>query len=189
MHRIFPDSPFPPFLRSSFLSPRSESPSFIFLSPLIPKISRVVIEEFPVDFAQNRRRRALGSSQSKWGLFPTHCPPSSSSSVSSCSLILGFLRLGLMKSLTIWDWVGGFARFRSRGLVLGTKLMLKVVLQVFENRSVPSEISRISIHVNSQLLPTTALNDLLSAHRSPAVVSRFSYCVVGPEDGNCVVFR
>ncbi|GAB2236316.1 hypothetical protein Droror1_Dr00028036 [Drosera rotundifolia] len=58
----------------------------------------------------------------------------------------------------------------------------EVLDNILENRSAPSEISRISVHVNSKLLPTPALNDLLIAHRAPAAVSRFSFGVKKDEN-------
>ncbi|GAB4846613.1 hypothetical protein Ancab_025619 [Ancistrocladus abbreviatus] len=51
----------------------------------------------------------------------------------------------------------------------------QVVDSILENCTAPSEISRISICRNSQILPTHALNDLLIAHPCPAAVSRFSF--------------
>ncbi|KAK4804015.1 hypothetical protein SAY86_003832 [Trapa natans] len=46
---------------------------------------------------------------------------------------------------------------------------------VLEGRSVPSDLSRLSIRVNSETLPSYALNDILMAHPCPAAVSRFSF--------------
>nr|GLL34617.1 NADH kinase [Ipomoea trifida] len=43
---------------------------------------------------------------------------------------------------------------------------------ILENRSKPSEVSRMLIRLNSQQLPTYALNDILIAHPCPATVSR-----------------
>ncbi|XP_015899253.3 NADH kinase isoform X1 [Ziziphus jujuba] len=51
----------------------------------------------------------------------------------------------------------------------------QVLDNVIEGRMLPSKLSRISILVNSQLLPTFALNDILIAHPCPAAVSRFSF--------------
>ncbi|KAG6480641.1 hypothetical protein ZIOFF_057226 [Zingiber officinale] len=50
-----------------------------------------------------------------------------------------------------------------------------VLDDVLEGRKQPSELSRISIHVNGNLFPTYALNDILVAHPCPATVSRFSF--------------
>ncbi|KAK3025496.1 hypothetical protein RJ639_041577 [Escallonia herrerae] len=47
--------------------------------------------------------------------------------------------------------------------------------EILEGRTVPSEVSRMSICVNSELLSTFALNDVLVAHPCPATVSRFSF--------------
>ncbi|KAK9674217.1 hypothetical protein RND81_12G219100 [Saponaria officinalis] len=51
----------------------------------------------------------------------------------------------------------------------------QVLDDILEKRAVPSEISRISIKLNSELLPTHALNDLLIAYPCPASMSRFSF--------------
>lgn len=47
--------------------------------------------------------------------------------------------------------------------------------KILEGRTVPSELSRMSICVNSKLLSTCAVNDVLIAHPCPATVSRFSF--------------
>ncbi|KAK2967236.1 hypothetical protein RJ640_002063 [Escallonia rubra] len=49
--------------------------------------------------------------------------------------------------------------------------------EILEGRTLPSEVSRMSICVNSELLSTYALNDVLVAHPCPATVSRFSFRV------------
>ncbi|KAL2943334.1 putative NADH kinase [Bienertia sinuspersici] len=54
-------------------------------------------------------------------------------------------------------------------------ILLQVLDEILNKRARPSEISRISIKVNSQLLQARALNDLLLAHPCPASVSRFSF--------------
>ncbi|KAJ7948805.1 NADH kinase [Quillaja saponaria] len=46
---------------------------------------------------------------------------------------------------------------------------------ILEGQTIPSILTRISIHVNSELLPTYALNDILVAHPCPAALSRFSF--------------
>ncbi|XP_074582662.1 putative NADH kinase isoform X2 [Curcuma longa] len=51
----------------------------------------------------------------------------------------------------------------------------QVLDDVLEGRKQPSELARISIHVNGNLFPTYALNDILVAHPCPATVSRFSF--------------
>ncbi|KAK4767864.1 hypothetical protein SAY87_003005 [Trapa incisa] len=51
----------------------------------------------------------------------------------------------------------------------------QVLDDILEGRVVPSKLSRLSIRVNKELLPTYALNDILVAHPFPAEVSRFSF--------------
>lgn len=51
----------------------------------------------------------------------------------------------------------------------------QIVDDILEDRSDPSELSRMSIRINSKLLPIYALNDILIAHPCPAAVSRFSF--------------
>ncbi|XP_019158948.1 PREDICTED: NADH kinase [Ipomoea nil] len=51
----------------------------------------------------------------------------------------------------------------------------QILDDILENRSKPSEVSRMLIRLNSQQLPTYALNDILIAHPCPATVSRFSF--------------
>ncbi|XP_011082800.1 probable NADH kinase isoform X2 [Sesamum indicum] len=46
---------------------------------------------------------------------------------------------------------------------------------ILENRSEPSELARMAVSVNSKLISTAALNDVLLAHPCPATVSRFSF--------------
>ncbi|KAL3651113.1 hypothetical protein CASFOL_007516 [Castilleja foliolosa] len=45
---------------------------------------------------------------------------------------------------------------------------------ILENRFEPSELARMAISVNSKLVSTYALNDVLLTHSCPATVSRFS---------------
>ncbi|XP_077229577.1 NAD(H) kinase 3 isoform X1 [Tasmannia lanceolata] len=49
--------------------------------------------------------------------------------------------------------------------------------EVLEGCKAPSELSRMSISLNGQLLSTCALNDVLVAHPCPAAVSRFSFLI------------
>ncbi|PPR95514.1 hypothetical protein GOBAR_AA25155 [Gossypium barbadense] len=51
-----------------------------------------------------------------------------------------------------------------------------------EDQIVPSKLSRISVSVNSKVLPTCALNDILIAHPCPATVSRFSFKIRGDDE-------
>ncbi|CAL1389872.1 unnamed protein product [Linum trigynum] len=51
----------------------------------------------------------------------------------------------------------------------------QVLDDILDGRKQPSELLRMSIRVNSQLLSTFALNDILVAHPCPATVSRFSF--------------
>ncbi|KAI3466021.1 hypothetical protein Pfo_022684 [Paulownia fortunei] len=46
---------------------------------------------------------------------------------------------------------------------------------ILESRSEPSELARMAVSLNSKLISTSALNDVLLAHPCPAVVSRFSF--------------
>lgn len=46
---------------------------------------------------------------------------------------------------------------------------------ILEGRLVPSKLTRMSIHLNSKLQSTYALNDVLIAHPCPATMSRFSF--------------
>lgn len=50
----------------------------------------------------------------------------------------------------------------------------QVLDDILENHATPCDVSRMAISVNSQPLPTCALNDVLIAHPCPATVSRFS---------------
>ncbi|XP_052206304.1 NADH kinase-like [Diospyros lotus] len=51
----------------------------------------------------------------------------------------------------------------------------QMVDNILEGKTDPSKLSRMSICVNSKLLPKYALNDVLIVHPSPATVSRFSF--------------
>ncbi|CAB4277202.1 unnamed protein product [Prunus armeniaca] len=53
----------------------------------------------------------------------------------------------------------------------------QVLDNILEGRTIPSKLTRISICVNSQVLSTYALNDVLIAHPCPAAVSQFSFKV------------
>ncbi|KAI4351518.1 hypothetical protein L6164_005882 [Bauhinia variegata] len=46
---------------------------------------------------------------------------------------------------------------------------------ILDGKNIPSELTRISISVNTVQLSTYALNDILIAHPCPAAVSRFSF--------------
>ncbi|KAG8364832.1 hypothetical protein BUALT_Bualt18G0039600 [Buddleja alternifolia] len=49
---------------------------------------------------------------------------------------------------------------------------------ILEDRSEPSELARMSVNVNSKLISTSALNDVLLAHPCPATVSRLSFRIM-----------
>ncbi|KAL3821277.1 hypothetical protein ACJIZ3_007182 [Penstemon smallii] len=51
----------------------------------------------------------------------------------------------------------------------------QVVDGILENHSKPSELARMAISVNSKMISTSALNDVLLSHPCPATVSRFSF--------------
>ncbi|GAV60681.1 NAD_kinase domain-containing protein [Cephalotus follicularis] len=51
----------------------------------------------------------------------------------------------------------------------------QVLDNILEGQAGPSELSRISLSVNSKLLSSYALNDILIAHPCPAAVSRLSF--------------
>ncbi|XP_056172918.1 NADH kinase isoform X1 [Syzygium oleosum] len=55
------------------------------------------------------------------------------------------------------------------------KNLFQILDDILEGQLLPSELSRISICVNSAPLSTCALNDVLIAHPCPAAVSRFSF--------------
>ncbi|XP_051126306.1 NADH kinase [Andrographis paniculata] len=48
---------------------------------------------------------------------------------------------------------------------------------ILENRCRPSELARMAVSINSNMVQTSALNDILLAHPCPAAVSRFSFRV------------
>ncbi|KAL2466762.1 NADH kinase [Abeliophyllum distichum] len=51
----------------------------------------------------------------------------------------------------------------------------QLVDDILQDLTEPSEVSRMAISVNSKLISTFALNDVLVAHPCPATVSRFSF--------------
>lgn len=51
----------------------------------------------------------------------------------------------------------------------------QILDEILENHYGPSELARMAISINSKLIPTSALNDVLLAHPCPATVSRFSF--------------
>ncbi|KAA8524037.1 hypothetical protein F0562_010532 [Nyssa sinensis] len=51
----------------------------------------------------------------------------------------------------------------------------QILDDILDGQTVPSKLTRMSICVNSQLLSTYALNDVLIAHPCPATVSRLSF--------------
>ncbi|XP_010924699.1 probable NADH kinase [Elaeis guineensis] len=53
----------------------------------------------------------------------------------------------------------------------------QVLDEILEGHKHPSELTRISVNLNGNLMPTSALNDILVAHPCPATVSRFSFRV------------
>ncbi|KAB2043806.1 hypothetical protein ES319_D01G044400v1 [Gossypium barbadense] len=77
-----------------------------------------------------------------------------------------------------------FDATRSTGyLCAATVKNFEQVLDGFlEDQIVPSKLSRISVSVNSKVLPTCALNDILIAHPCPATVSRFSFKIRGDDE-------
>ncbi|OMO74687.1 putative Inorganic polyphosphate/ATP-NAD kinase [Corchorus capsularis] len=79
-----------------------------------------------------------------------------------------------------------FDATRSAGyLCAATVKNFEQVLDSFlEGQTVPSELSRISVSINSEVQSTYALNDLLIAHPCPATVSRFSFKIKG-DDQTC----
>ncbi|KAL6205916.1 hypothetical protein ACLB2K_023168 [Fragaria x ananassa] len=54
----------------------------------------------------------------------------------------------------------------------------QILDNIIEDRISPSDLRRISIDVNSQVISTYALNDILIAHPCPATLSRFSFKVL-----------
>ncbi|KAL7087481.1 hypothetical protein ACP275_13G070100 [Erythranthe tilingii] len=53
---------------------------------------------------------------------------------------------------------------------------------ILEKRFVPSELARMAISINSKLIATCALNDVLLSHPCPATVSRFSFRIRKDEE-------
>ncbi|KAK9937770.1 hypothetical protein M0R45_014540 [Rubus argutus] len=51
----------------------------------------------------------------------------------------------------------------------------QILDNIIKDRIIPSNLTRISIGVNSQVVSTYALNDILIAHPCPATLSRFSF--------------
>ncbi|GMH05571.1 hypothetical protein Nepgr_007411 [Nepenthes gracilis] len=74
------------------------------------------------------------------------------------------------------EFSNDFDATRSTGYLCAAtvKNFEQVLDDILENRTAPDEISRISVCINSEKLPTHPLNDLLIAHPCPATVSRFS---------------
>lgn len=75
------------------------------------------------------------------------------------------------------EFVNEFDATRSTGyLCAATAGNFEQVLdEILEGTKLPVDLSRISIKLNDQILPTYALNDVLVAHPCPATVSRFSF--------------
>lgn len=70
-----------------------------------------------------------------------------------------------------------FDASRSTGYLCGATVnnFEQVLDDILGKRVSPSDITRLSVCVNSQMLPTHALNDILIAHPCPAAVSRCSF--------------
>ncbi|XP_050139377.1 NADH kinase-like [Malus sylvestris] len=66
---------------------------------------------------------------------------------------------------------------RSRGYLCSATVnnFEHVLDNILESQANPSKLARISIHVNSEVLPTYALNDILTSHPCPAALSRLSF--------------
>ncbi|KAM1101477.1 hypothetical protein ACFX13_007970 [Malus domestica] len=66
---------------------------------------------------------------------------------------------------------------RSTGYLCATTIdnFEEVLDNILQGRTIPSKLTRISVYVNSQVLPTYALNDILIAHSCPAALSQFSF--------------
>ncbi|KNA12284.1 hypothetical protein SOVF_127380 [Spinacia oleracea] len=69
--------------------------------------------------------------------------------------------------------------------IVGMGIYAWVLDEIINRRARACEISRISIRVNSHLLQTHALNDVLIAHPCPASLSRFSFRLNNGELVNC----
>ncbi|KAH6836252.1 kinase 3 [Perilla frutescens var. hirtella] len=57
----------------------------------------------------------------------------------------------------------------------------QVLDSILEDLSEPSELARIAVSLNSKLISTSALNDVLLAHPCPATVSRLSFRIMQNE--------
>ncbi|KAI3679323.1 hypothetical protein L2E82_51455 [Cichorium intybus] len=70
-----------------------------------------------------------------------------------------------------------FDATRSTGFLCAAtiKNFEQMLNNILENGMAPTELSRMAIRVNSELLPIYALNDILIADPCPAAVSRFSF--------------
>ncbi|KAK6132533.1 hypothetical protein DH2020_033742 [Rehmannia glutinosa] len=86
----------------------------------------------------------------------------------------GFL---LLKALQVEEFSEVFDATRSTGyLCAATVNNFEQMLEgILENRLEPSELARMAVSLNSKLISTSALNDVLLAHPCPSVVSRFSF--------------
>ncbi|KAF2282746.1 hypothetical protein GH714_043400 [Hevea brasiliensis] len=75
------------------------------------------------------------------------------------------------------EFSGDFDATRSTGHLCAAtvKNFEQVLDDILGGQKIPSNISRMSVSANSQLLSTYALNDILIAHPCPATVSRFSF--------------
>ncbi|CAN1302789.1 NADH kinase [Linum perenne] len=75
------------------------------------------------------------------------------------------------------EFTDDFDATRSTGYLCAATIenFEQVLDDILESRKLPSELSRMSLRVNSQPLSTFALNDVLVAHPCPATVSRFSF--------------
>ncbi|OIT22266.1 PREDICTED: NADH kinase isoform X2 [Nicotiana attenuata] len=70
-----------------------------------------------------------------------------------------------------------FDASRSTGFLCAAtvKNFEQIIDDILENHATPSEVSRMSVTLNSKQLSPYALNDVLIAHPCPATVSRFSF--------------
>ncbi|XP_049374165.1 NADH kinase isoform X2 [Solanum verrucosum] len=75
------------------------------------------------------------------------------------------------------DYNEEFDATRSTGYLCAAtvKNFEQIIDDILENHARPSEVSRMSVTLNSKQLPTYALNDILICHPCPATVSRFSF--------------
>ncbi|PKI60066.1 hypothetical protein CRG98_019551 [Punica granatum] len=81
------------------------------------------------------------------------------------------------KAEEVEEFSNKFDATRSTGYLCASTIgnFEQILDEVLEGRSAPSELSRLSIQVNAESLPSYALNDILIAHPCPAAVSRFSF--------------